>query len=73
MTTGIIRPRAMARDGALKFYDGCQRCAVRITFDNRIRHGPSTIDGVIRATNVKLIAGRTSWWPAMVGAVAASL
>ena len=40
-------------------------------FDNRYGTGQSTIDGIIRATNM-LLAGRASWSPATAGAAAAS-
>jgi adenosylhomocysteinase len=58
-TTGVIRLRAMAADGVLE----CPIVAVndamtKHLFDNRYGTGQSTLDGVIRATNV-LIAGKT--------------
>ncbi|MDR7582959.1 MAG: adenosylhomocysteinase [Armatimonadota bacterium] len=58
-TTGVLRLRAMARDGALR----CPIVAVndaktKHLFDNRYGTGQSTIDGLLRATNV-LLAGRT--------------
>ncbi len=58
-TTGVIRLRAMAADGALK----CPMVAVNDTptknmFDNRYGSGQSTIDGVIRATGGMLLAGK---------------
>ncbi|MEZ4539615.1 MAG: adenosylhomocysteinase [Chloroflexota bacterium] len=57
-TTGIIRLRAMARDGALKFpMMAVNDALTKHMFDNRYGTGQSTIDGVIRATNV-LIAGK---------------
>jgi len=58
-TTGVIRLRAMAHDGALE----CPIIAVndamtKHLFDNRYGTGQSTLDGIIRATNI-LIAGKT--------------
>ncbi|MCC7136970.1 MAG: adenosylhomocysteinase [Planctomycetes bacterium] len=58
-TTGVIRLRSMARDGALKipvFAVNDAQC--KHLFDNRYGTGQSTIDGIVRATNV-LLAGRT--------------
>ncbi|MBN1192429.1 MAG: adenosylhomocysteinase [Coriobacteriia bacterium] len=58
-TTGVIRLRAMAADGALKFpIISVNDAMTKHLFDNRYGTGQSTIDGVIRATN-RLIAGRT--------------
>src|SRR6202035_2974661 len=58
-TTGVIRLRAMARDGALRFpIIAVNEALTKHLFDNRYGTGQSTIDGLIRATNV-LIAGRT--------------
>ncbi len=58
-TTGVIRLRAMAADGALKFpIISVNDANTKHLFDNRYGTGQSTIDGVIRATN-RLIAGRT--------------
>jgi len=57
-TTGVIRLRAMEKDGVLKFpVIAVNDAATKHMFDNRYGTGQSTIDGVIRATNV-LIAGR---------------
>ena len=39
-------------------------------FDNRYGTGQSTLDGIIRATNI-LLAGKTLWLPGMAGAGAA--
>ncbi len=58
-TTGVIRARAMAKEGALKY-------AVIAVNDNKTKHlfdnyygtGQSTIDGILRATNI-LFAGKT--------------
>ncbi len=58
-TTGVIRLRAMARDGALMFpIIAVNDALTKHLFDNRYGTGQSTMDGVIRATNV-LIAGKT--------------
>ncbi len=58
-TTGIIRLRAMARDGALKFpMMAVNDALTKHMFDNRYGTGQSTLDGIIRATNV-LMAGKT--------------
>jgi adenosylhomocysteinase len=58
-TTGVIRLRAMAKDGALMFpVIAINDSNTKHLFDNRYGTGQSTIDGVIRATNI-LLAGRT--------------
>jgi adenosylhomocysteinase len=58
-TTGVIRLRAMAADGALKIpIVSVNDANTKHLFDNRYGTGQSTLDGVIRATN-RLIAGRT--------------
>lgn len=58
-TTGIIRLRAMARDGALEFpMMAVNDAMTKHLFDNRYGTGQSTMDGIIRATNY-LIAGKT--------------
>ena len=58
-TTGVIRLRAMAADGALKFpVVAVNDALTKHLFDNRYGTGQSTIDGIIRATNL-LIAGKT--------------
>ncbi|MBE2182544.1 MAG: adenosylhomocysteinase [Anaerolineae bacterium] len=58
-TTGVIRLRAMAKDGALEFpVIAVNDSNTKHLFDNRYGTGQSTLDGVIRATNL-LIAGRT--------------
>jgi len=58
-TTGVIRLRAMAKDGALKFpVLAVNDSMTKHLFDNRYGTGQSTIDGIIRATNI-LLAGRT--------------
>ncbi len=58
-TTGVIRLRAMAADGALAFpVIAVNDAMTKHFFDNRYGTGQSTMDGIIRATNV-LIAGKT--------------
>jgi adenosylhomocysteinase len=58
-TTGVIRLRAMAKDGALAFpVIAVNDSNTKHLFDNRYGTGQSTLDGIIRATNI-LIAGRT--------------
>lgn len=58
-TTGVIRLRAMEKDNALKIpVLAVNDNLTKHMFDNRYGTGQSTIDGIIRATNV-LIAGRT--------------
>lgn len=57
-TTGIVRLRAMARDGALEFpMMAVNDAMTKHLFDNRYGTGQSTMDGIIRATNY-LIAGK---------------
>jgi adenosylhomocysteinase len=57
-TTGIVRLRAMANDGALKFpMMAVNDALTKHLFDNRYGTGQSTMDGIVRATNY-LIAGR---------------
>jgi adenosylhomocysteinase len=58
-TTGVIRLRAMARQGALRFpVIAVNDAMTKHLFDNRYGTGQSTLDGVIRATNI-LLAGKT--------------
>jgi adenosylhomocysteinase len=58
-TTGVIRLRAMAQDGALEFpVIAVNDSNTKHMFDNRYGTGQSTIDGVVRATNI-LLAGKT--------------
>ncbi|MFQ5407974.1 MAG: adenosylhomocysteinase [Anaerolineales bacterium] len=58
-TTGVIRLRAMANDGALKFpVIAVNDAMTKHFFDNRYGTGQSTLDGIMRATNV-LLAGKT--------------
>jgi len=57
-TTGIIRLRAMDKDRALKYpVMNVNDARTKHFFDNRYGTGQSTIDGILRATNV-LIAGK---------------
>jgi adenosylhomocysteinase len=57
-TTGVIRLRSMAKDGVLKYpIIAVNEAMTKHMFDNRYGTGQSTIDGVVRATNV-LLAGR---------------
>jgi len=58
-TTGVIRLRAMAADGALNYpIIAVNDAKTKHFFDNRYGTGQSTLDGIIRATNV-LLAGKT--------------
>jgi adenosylhomocysteinase len=58
-TTGIIRLRAMANDGALKYpIVSVNDADTKHLFDNRFGTGQSTIDAIMRSTNL-LLAGRT--------------
>ncbi len=58
-TTGVIRLKAMEKDGALKLpVIAVNDSDTKHLFDNRYGTGQSTIDGIIRATNV-LLAGKT--------------
>jgi len=58
-TTGVIRLRAMAADKALNFpIIAVNDAMTKHFFDNRYGTGQSTIDGIVRATNV-LLAGKT--------------
>jgi adenosylhomocysteinase len=58
-TTGVIRLRAMAADGALMFpVIAVNDSNTKHMFDNRYGTGQSTIDGIVRATNI-LLAGKT--------------
>ena len=57
-TTGVIRLRAMAADGMLKFpVIAVNDAMTKHFFDNRYGTGQSTLDGIIRATNI-LLAGK---------------
>ncbi|CDM64803.1 adenosylhomocysteinase [Pyrinomonas methylaliphatogenes] len=58
-TTGIIRLKAMERTGVLTFPAiAVNNAQTKHLFDNRYGTGQSTLDGIIRATNI-LLAGRT--------------
>src|SRR5881409_654542 len=58
-TTGVIRLRAMAKEGVLRYpIVAVNDADTKHLFDNRYGTGQSTIDGVIRATNM-LLAGMT--------------
>jgi adenosylhomocysteinase len=58
-TTGVIRLRAMAADGVIRFpVIAVNDSATKHLFDNRHGTGQSALDGIIRSTNV-LIAGKT--------------
>ena len=57
-TTGVIRLRAMAADGALGFpVIAVNEAQTKHLFDNRYGTGQSTVDGILRAANI-LLAGR---------------
>ncbi|MDQ7800864.1 MAG: adenosylhomocysteinase [Armatimonadota bacterium] len=58
-TTGVVRLRAMARSGALRYpIVAVNDAKTKHWFDNRYGTGQSAVDGILRATNV-LLAGRT--------------
>ncbi|MFN3467947.1 MAG: adenosylhomocysteinase, partial [Candidatus Brocadiales bacterium] len=58
-TTGLVRLRAMEKKGVLKFpVIAVNDANCKYLFDNRYGTGQSTMDGIIRATNM-LIAGKT--------------
>jgi adenosylhomocysteinase len=58
-TTGVIRLRAMEKEGVLAFpVIAVNDADTKHLFDNRYGTGQSTIDGILRATNV-LLAGKT--------------
>ena len=58
-TTGVIRLRAMEKEGVLAFpVIAVNDADTKHLFDNRYGTGQSTLDGILRATNV-LLAGRT--------------
>lgn len=57
-TTGVIRLRAMQQEGALRFpILAVNDAMTKHLFDNRYGTGQSTLDGIVRATNV-LVAGK---------------
>src|SRR5260370_2137419 len=58
-TTGVMRLRAMEKEGVLAFpVIAVNDADTKHLFDNRYGTGQSTIDGILRATNI-LLAGRT--------------
>ncbi len=58
-TTGVIRLKAMAKDGVLQFpVIAVNDSLTKHLFDNRYGTGQSTLDGILRSTNV-LLAGST--------------
>lgn len=58
-TTGVIRLRSMAKAGELKYpVIAVNDAQTKYLFDNRYGTGQSTIDGIIRATNI-LFSGKT--------------
>jgi adenosylhomocysteinase len=58
-TTGVIRLRAMAADGVLRYpIIAVNDAMTKHFFDNRYGTGQSTVDGILRATNI-LLAGKT--------------
>jgi adenosylhomocysteinase len=58
-TTGVIRLKAMAKDGVLQFpVIAVNNSQTKHLFDNRYGTGQSTMDGILRATNL-LLAGST--------------
>ncbi len=58
-TTGVIRLKAMAAEGVLKYpIMAVNEALTKHMFDNRYGTGQSTLDGIVRATNI-LLAGRT--------------
>jgi adenosylhomocysteinase len=58
-TTGVVRMKAMAAQGVLRYpLIAVNEADTKHLFDNRYGTGQSTLDGIIRATNV-LVAGKT--------------
>ena len=58
-TTGVIRLRSMEKEGVLKYpIVAVNDALTKHLFDNRYGTGQSTLDGIVRATNV-LLAGKT--------------
>ena len=58
-TTGVVRLRAMEKEGSLKYaIIAVNDAYTKYMFDNRYGTGQSTIDGILRATNA-LLAGKT--------------
>ena len=71
-TTGLIRERAMEAQGKLQYpIIAVNDADTKHFFDNRYGTGQSTIDGIVRATNI-LLAARWSSSPATAGAARAS-
>src|SRR5207344_83031 len=59
-TTGVVRTRALARDGLLHFpVVAVNDTPTKRFFDNRYGTGQNTIDGILRATNI-LLAGKVA-------------
>ncbi len=57
-TTGVIRLKALEKDGVLKYpVIAVNNALTKYLFDNRYGTGQSTVDGILRATNI-LIAGK---------------
>lgn len=57
-TTGVIRLRAMAKEGVLRYpILAVNDALTKYLFDNRYGTGQSTVDGIMRATNI-LLAGK---------------
>ena len=57
-TTGVIRLRAMAKEGVLRYpILAVNDALTKYLFDNRYGTGQSTVDGIVRATNI-LLAGK---------------
>jgi adenosylhomocysteinase len=58
-TTGVIRLRSMAKEGVLKFpVVSVNDADTKHLFDNRYGTGQSTLDGIVRATNILLAGSR---------------
>jgi adenosylhomocysteinase len=66
-TTGVIRLRAMAKDGVLRYpIVAVNDADTKHLFDNRYGTGQSTLDGIVRATNLllagsKFVVGGYGW------------
>ena len=72
-TTGVIRLTAMAADGALAFpVVAVNEAQTKHLFDNRYGTGQSTVDGILRATNILLAGPARASSPATAGSAAAS-
>ncbi len=58
-TTGVIRLRAMAKEGVLRYpIIAVNDAATKHFFDNRYGTGQSTVDGIVRCTNILLAGSR---------------